>query len=330
MPCVLVMKIWFRRLLFIALINTYLVILAGGVVRTTGSGMGCPDWPKCFGQYIPPTDISQLPPDYKEIYAVQGKEIADFNAFHTWTEYANRLVGAVLGIVVLALVITSLGYWKEDKRPTIFAVIIMVLVMFEAWLGAVVVASDLSPVKITTHMLGAFAIVTLLCYALVKERLKYYPPATQLKVPTNVRNLFLLIIGLFVLQVIMGTQVREEIDTFVKEGAPRDKWISMLPGIFFIHRTFSLFWSALFIYLAMQIFRYYRQNSSIYKPAVAAGIIAIIEIVSGAVMSYFNVPQAVQPMHLLLSSIVFGLLVLSFINLVLRSKAYAPSSLTAK
>lgn len=315
------MKIWFRRLLIISLVNTFLVILAGGVVRTTGSGMGCPDWPKCFGQYIPPTDISELPPNYKEMYAVQGKEIADFNAFHTWTEYVNRLVGATLGLFVLLTLITSFSYRKEDKLLPIVSFLILVMVLFEAWLGSVVVESDLAPVKITTHMLVAFAIVTLMCYALVRERLKYTPQTTVLKVPSKVRNLFLLVIALFILQVLMGTQVREEIDMFVKEGSPRNMWIDMLPGIFFIHRTFSLFWSGLFIYLAMQIFRYYRQNNSIYRPALFAGIIAVLEIISGAIMSYFDVPPAVQPIHLLFSTLIYGFLVLSLINLLLRSKS---------
>jgi len=327
------MKNWFRKLLLLSLITTFLVVLAGGIVRTTGSGMGCPDWPKCFGQYVPPTDISELPANYKEIFKVQGKEIADFDTFKTWTEYLNRLLGALLGLFVLGTFITSFSYRREKKRIPILAFIIVVLVVFEAWLGSVVVASDLAPVKITTHMLVAFGIITLISYTFVYERFIDNPPTVAIKIPPRIRNLFILVIALFVLQVVMGTQVREEIDLLAHdpEGvAPRDKWISLLPGIFFIHRSFSLFWSATFIYFMMQLFRYYRQNTSIYKPALAAGIVAIIEIVIGAVMSYFAIPKALQPIHLLLSAMIFGLLALSFINLILRSKSYAPSSLSAK
>ena len=135
----------FIRINFITIFVTLLVILAGGIVRSTGSGMGCPDWPKCFDQYIPPTSVSQLPADYKEKFIAgrleknekfakylesMGKgDLAnqirhdesiklpeEFNPAKTWTEYINRLAGAALGIFLIITIITSFAFRKSAKR----------------------------------------------------------------------------------------------------------------------------------------------------------------------------------------------------------------------
>ncbi|HBY70084.1 MAG TPA: heme A synthase, partial [Flavobacteriaceae bacterium] len=124
----------YRKWVKIALVLVYLVIIAGAMVRMTGSGMGCPDWPKCFGYYIPPTDVTELQwqPERSfkkgqviikdEALQVAAKDFttgntfsrnnwnlytkhdyATFNVWHTWIEYINRLFGALSGIAVLIM-----------------------------------------------------------------------------------------------------------------------------------------------------------------------------------------------------------------------------------
>ena len=171
----------FNRLVFVTIIAVYLVILAGGIVRSTGSGMGCPDWPKCFGSWVPPTTESQLPADYRESFAInrveknqrlagyleflgfdslasklQSESIAapeeTFNKYKTWTEYVNRLLGVLLGLFITAMAAVSFGFRKHQLALFLGSIAAFLLVVFQGWIGAVVVSTNLLPGMVTFHM----------------------------------------------------------------------------------------------------------------------------------------------------------------------------------
>ena len=112
----------FQKLALTTVAATLFLILVGSLVRATGAGLGCPDWPKCFGVWIPPTSLADLPAGY---------DPADFNVFKTWTEYINRLIGVVIGLlIIIATAFTSLSYRR--KRPVVtyaaWAAFVLVLV----------------------------------------------------------------------------------------------------------------------------------------------------------------------------------------------------------
>ena len=98
----------FQKLALLTVIVVYVLILIGGIVRSTGAGMGCPDWPKCFGSWVPPTDASQLPSNYQQIFGAKLKGEVEFNVFKTWTEYLNRLFGAFTGLVIFGTLLASI------------------------------------------------------------------------------------------------------------------------------------------------------------------------------------------------------------------------------
>ena len=274
----------FRTIAKIALVTVYLVIIAGTVVRMTGSGMGCPDWPKCFGHYIPPTDISELQwqtgKTFKKGEVIIKNEslwvanknfvasdtyepknwtlytkhdYAVFNAAHTWTEFINRLFGALAGLATLVMAIASISYWKKAKLIPILSWLVVLGMGFQAWLGAVVVYSVLEPVKITIHMVMALVIVGMILYILfITKR-----PAK--KRPYNKRTTQLLWLALIItlVQVILGTEVRQFVDEQIKlvgENA-QNLWLQNPIPQFYIHRSFSVLVVLLNLYIAYRIYK---------------------------------------------------------------------------
>ncbi|MFC4094389.1 COX15/CtaA family protein [Euzebyella saccharophila] len=322
----------FRKLAKISLVLVYLVIIAGAVVRMTGSGMGCPDWPKCFGHYIPPTDVSELQwlpntffkkgqviivdetlqvaisdlttsknftPENWEPYTKH--DYAKFNVAHTWIEYINRLFGALAGLATLALAFYSFAFIKTKKTWVFLSWLVVFGMGFQAWLGATVVYSVLEPAKITVHMVMALVIVAMLLYIIHMTKTKEEETVNQ-KVAIFPLAVITLLLTLF--QIVLGTQVRQLVDhqIDVVGELSKDLWLSTIDWRFYMHRTFSLVVLILNILLAQRI---YKHQLDFRKINWIMGFI-VLEIVTGMTMYYLEFPFATQPLHLVLASLLFG------------------------
>ncbi len=333
----------FRRFSAVTIIAVFLLIAVGGIVRSTGSGMGCPDWPKCFGSWVPPTDVAQLPSNYKDIYAQQRAEKnikfvsylrsfgfdelagqiendpsilveEDFNAAKTWTEYVNRLIGALIGILIFATFVTSISYWKEDKTVTVLSFLAFVLVGFQGWIGSIVVSTNLLQWMITLHMLLALVIVCLLIYVYYRSRKQI---ETKLSIPKSAYWLGIACLVLTTIQVVLGTQVREAIDVIAESTVARAQWIEEIGATFLIHRSYSLLLMALHLYLFYVLYKSsaYEQFKSLMF--ILVGVVGF-EILTGALMAYFAIPAFIQPIHLLFGSLIIG--IQYYLVLVVRRK----------
>lgn len=274
----------------------FAVIVAGSVVRMTQSGMGCPDWPTCFGRWIPPTSADQLPADYEK-YLKQQDIDHSFNAAHTWTEYVNRLLGALLGVFLLIQFVWSLRFWKANRRIAGLCLATLILTGFQAWLGKRVVDANLASVKITVHMLVALLIAAMsftIIYLVKSYKKATYPLLSRL---TAVALLLLLV------QIVLGTQVREQIDVVSKQMnySHRESWIDKLNAVFYIHRSFSIVVGLLCGYLFFQFMKL--RIAPISTWIIAFGV--LLEIVLGLILAYFYMPAIVQPLHLFVSVVLF-------------------------
>lgn len=298
----------FQRILFLCIIGTYLVILAGSIVRGTGSGLGCPDWPRCFGQWIPPMDISELPENYKDLYTISGKTIADFDPFKTWTEYLNRLLGMLLGIFVTLLFILSFKVREYERNLTWFTGGLLLLVIIQGGIGALVVSTHLKPFLITIHM---FLAVILLFGLLYLRKFCEDLQDTTLVQPVDKKALILcrVLVALAFLQVLMGTQVRQQVDHLMRDTmeATNLTVIDQLGSIFYAHRSFSIVIIGMFIYLLIYLQRI-RFNRSAFFLCFFAFLCALGNVVTGVTLNYLEFPANAQPPHLF-----FGVMTLGFL-----------------
>lgn len=323
------MKKYFLTTAKTALVLVYLVILAGALVRMTGSGMGCPDWPKCFGYYIPPTEQKELEFTPNKTYdkgqviikdegllvaksdftaatsfsetnweAYTKHDYAIFNPAHTWIEYINRLLGALAGIACFVTFIFAFGYWKENKKIVAYSLLVCALMGFQAWLGKTVVDSVLSPVKITTHMLTAFLIVALQLYVIYVVSAKN----SVRKHDKKFSIALVVVLLLTVVQVVLGTYVREFIDTVEKSGAPKPFWLLKPEISFYFHRSFSIVVLLANLFLLL---RNRRLQLGFEKVNWVVRIL-IFEIVLGVIMVYGDFPFGSQTLHLVFATFLFS------------------------
>jgi len=292
---------------YVTIAAVYFLILVGGVVRASGSGMGCPDWPKCFGRWVPPTDVSQLPDNYQEIYAHRGYADTEFNAIKTWIEYINRLVGVIIGFLIFVTLLLSLSYWKTDKPIVIASFLSFVLVGFNGWLGAVVVASNLVPVIITLHMIAALLVVGTLIYAVARTR-RGPEHFGAMRAHAGIPWMIGVVLSLSLIQLILGTQIREQVDelSIVLGDANRAQWANEFGRSFYIHRTLSVAVLIANVALVMLIARNTVSKGALLRGAYALVALIAAEIIAGIVLYYGGMPASFQPVHLLLAALLFG------------------------
>ena len=326
------MKNKFPQIVTIAIISLYLIFLAGAIVRMTGSGMGCPDWPKCFGYYIPPTEEEQITwkpnTEFKKgmiiikdetLFVAENDlktmdefnpnnwteytkhDYATFNKFHTWTEYINRLVSVLAGFVFLFLIYASTKFWSENKSIPLLSFGAFFLMLFEAWLGKTVVDSNLTPTIITIHMVVGLIIIGILL------RLKFIisEKNTLYKYDKLFNRLLIISVIFSLIQIAMGTQVRQFIDEQVKlYGFENKNYSLMNPSFkFYFHRSFTI----AIVLVNFGMFYLNQVKNLGYKLVNWIVFLIFLETITGILMYYAEIPMGTQAIHLLAGAFLFGL-----------------------
>jgi heme A synthase len=358
--------------------TTYFLILVGGLVRASGAGLGCPDWPRCFGSWIPPASAAELP---------AGFEASQFNPTLMWTEYLNRLLGVTVGLLIFATLVSA---WRNHRHtPRIFwpTLAAFLLVGFQGWLGGVVVQQELAAWLVTVHMVVALVIVSLLLYATVYAFTARYRAvddadaaaardgadrisadyadyadsgvagatagagdAKPPRDPNNLRNLrnlrisdlrisdlrisdprisdprnrpasarplvagsTLALIVITLVQVVLGTQVRERVDHAMDAGVTRFGALATVGQFDMWHREMALLVMAATALVAWLVWARYRRDTALTRATVVLVALVVIQILLGVAMAYVALTPAAQVAHLTASSLLLGAETLVFL-----------------
>ena len=287
----------FQKLALATTLATFLLIAVGGFVRAAGAGLGCPDWPKCFDRWTPPTDISQLPPHI---------DPALFNFKLAWIEYINRLIGVVIGFLIFTTAIIAWRDHRHQRRifhPTVAA---LLLVAFQGWFGGQVVRYELDPRFVTVHLFVALVIVFLLLYATLNGF--FAAPMPLRTLPARRRRLALwthIVIAVSLVQVVLGALVRGNIDLLI-ENMPqlaRHLLLEEVGLLDYLHRdTGLLVWCACWVLVWCARF----DVPTLRRTTLLTALLATVQFSAGLGLAYLALPPALQVVHIACGSLLLG------------------------
>ncbi len=314
----------FQKIAAAALVSVLVLIFVGAIVRVSGAGLGCPDWPTCWGCLIPPWKVEQVDLDKLDFEKFQRKAerhgmdpervsreriLESFNPRHVWTEFINRLFSLPVGILSLATLVASLRWRRRLPLVTAAAFVAVVLVGVNAVMGARVVYSGLKPGVLTLHM--ALAMLLIAIQSFIVWRGTEQPWRLGGGSLLRLRWILFGLLALVVVEGIMGTQIREMTDEMAKShhGEPRAEWIGELErsALYLAHRSFS--WVIVAVTAAAAVVSRKTAGRLGWPGRVVVAVVAV-QMLLGVVMAHIQVHPVAQVLHvglaaLLLSALVF-------------------------
>jgi cytochrome c oxidase assembly protein subunit 15 len=325
----------FRQVGRLSYLSVFILILLGGIVRSTGSGMGCPDWPKCFDRLVPPTCACQLPPDAESRLNAKREEKLEkfasllerlgmgekaveirkdprlrlhepFSPVKAWIEYINRLYGALTGIFVFVLLLLSLNYLRSKPAVFWFTLAGFVLTFFNAWLGSKVVVTNLLPGLVSMHFMLSFGAVIFFMSAVMWQQ---EPQNRFTSMPSF--SLWAGLAFLSLVQISLGALVRERVDMLEQYGSltQSNGWLNMaaMGRLFLMHRGMSILILGIHGAIWWRTYKSAAGDAAYLRLQNIMMLLFLIQISTGALNTMYPFPMVARTLHILLGSICFGI-----------------------
>lgn len=281
-------------------LSTYLLIVVGGIVRVTGSGLGCPDWPLCEGQVIPPARID------------------------AWIEVSHRITAAAMSLISLAALIGA--YWPRRRPAAPWLTTAAILLVLQILLGAVVVLTELPGLAVNLHLLVALVILGLILVGVVTSLPSTWRPATvdpglrRLALWTTVAVFALLVSGSYVFGT--GTSLACNGWPFCESGIIPNRlsdWVN------YSHRLVAALVGLALIGTCWRVWRQRGRSPALGWTAALTVVLFILQIVVGALVVIERLNGPWPGLHLALAAAVWAALVLMTAFTALPRGAEAPA-----
>lgn len=280
------------RLLLILLIASVLLAFAqptlGGVVRVTGSGDGCPDWPQCFGNWVPP-----------------------WSDGHAIVEWSHRTVGTIFGAVILFATVLMWVRYSQHRALVYTYTAALILVAIVGGIGGRVVLTDLDPAWRTLHLGGAEAVAALTVFGLI---LATYRPAMPKLGQVLPEQSTALKFGIAAATMSLVTLLSGAYAVWRGAGAVCPEWPlcggaiipeSELVWIHVIHRIISLVTVVVILYAAHKIYRMPGASGALKVSAAAAPVILAAQVLMGAANPWSQFDEWARAGHLSLATLLW-------------------------
>jgi protoheme IX farnesyltransferase len=279
----------FQKLAAATVVTTVLLVTIGVIVRATDSGMGCPDWPLCHGQVIPPLD------DYK-----------------AWLEWIHRTVAAVIGFEIIGLAFLAWRDHRDNRTIAWMSLVAVLLVGFQAWLGRETVMLNNSGASVTAHLASAMALLGLLVFILVRS---YYPARIAGRGASQRFTLLATFTAAAVYALLLfGSNVTATSQWYVFPDWPLMNG-SLFPPLtdadtaHVLHRWVAIVVGLIVWVTAIAAWRTQRERPMLVRLAVWAAVLFTIQAVVGGLQVLTGLAEWTQTLHLALGAIIWALVV---------------------
>ena len=288
----------------VSTILSYLLIFVGGLVRVSGSGMGCPDWPRCFGRWIPPTNIDQIP---------SYIDTTSFNIVLAWIEYSNRSLGVLVGFSIIVLNIIAIYYFRKEMKLFLSSILSLILVAANGGLGAIVVSSILNPFLVSLHMVLALMLVSVLSYACIESyKLIHIEKFKDLEINRALSKSLIVFWILIIVEILLGTGIRTNLELVSIENPLLSK--GELLNALDSYKYFHSFLGFTLLFLSTYIYSKLRTNKLYIARFLGIFILGmiIVQIFLGEMMIFFELPQLTRLFHTWGSSWLVGVVIILY------------------